>query len=515
MSAQPVPDETDPAAAESGGDSRLSTVRTERVSLGYGDRRVVDELSVDIPPGKITVVVGPNACGKSTLLRGMARLLRPTSGTAYLDGKSIHSMPSRDIAVKLGILPQSPSAPEGITVTDLVGRGRSPHQGWFGRWSDADEQAVADAMRATGTVELADRSVDELSGGQRQRVWIAMALAQRTGVLLLDEPTTFLDLTHQVEVLDLLADLNRTEGTTIVAVLHDLNLACRYADHLAVLSEGRLVADGAPREVVTENLVRDVFALPNRVIDDPVSATPLIVPIGRHHVTDARLAETAETAEARGAEPEPGTTPVVARTDSAVSSETELRAVVEEPVPLIADKAAPAIDDESRRFLEAAPLFLLASAGEGSVDVSPRGDEDGSVIVLDDHTVAFADRPGNRRVDSMRNILRNPRVAMLFLVPGTDHTVRINGTASIVRDDELLSLLSVKGSPPDLAVVVTVSELFVHCGRAFSRSGLWDPRTWPERSSLPTAGTLLKAHAALRDSMRGSEAISDGLDPAG
>nr|WP_308292211.1 MSMEG_1061 family FMN-dependent PPOX-type flavoprotein [Prauserella halophila] len=198
-----------------------------------------------------------------------------------------------------------------------------------------------------------------------------------------------------------------------------------------------------------------------------------------------------------------------------MSSETELRAVVEEPVPLIADKAAPAIDDESRRFLEAAPLFLLASAGEGSVDVSPRGDEDGSVIVLDDHTVAFADRPGNRRVDSMRNILRNPRVAMLFLVPGTDHTVRINGTASIVRDDELLSLLSVKGSPPDLAVVVTVSELFVHCGRAFSRSGLWDPRTWPERSSLPTAGTLLKAHAALRDSMRGSEAISDGLDPAG
>ncbi|GAA1205219.1 MSMEG_1061 family FMN-dependent PPOX-type flavoprotein [Prauserella alba] len=486
--------------ADSGGPQR-STVHTERISLGYGDRRVVDDLSVTIPPGRITVIVGPNACGKSTLLRGMARLLRPTSGAACLDGKSIHSLSSRDVARQLGILPQSPSAPESISVTDLVGRGRSPHQGWFGRWSDADEQAVADAMRATGTLDLADRAVDELSGGQRQRVWIAMALAQRTGVLLLDEPTTFLDLTHQVEVLDLLADLNRTEGTTIVAVLHDLNLACRYADHLVVLSEGRLIAEGMPREVVTEALVRDVFALPSRVIDDPVSATPLIVPIGRHHTSALPTGAAAAGSTAPGS-----TAPGTAAAGTAVSSEAELREVVEEPVPLIADKAAPAIDDESRRFLEAAPLFLLASAADdGTVDVSPRGDEHGSVIVLDEYTVAFADRPGNRRVDSMRNILRNPRVAMVFLVPGTDHTLRVNGTAAIVRDAELLERLAVKGSPPDLAVVVTVSELFVHCGRAFNRSKLWDPDTWPEQGSLPTAGTLLKAHTALRDALRGSE----------
>nr|WP_253828684.1 MSMEG_1061 family FMN-dependent PPOX-type flavoprotein [Prauserella aidingensis] len=186
-----------------------------------------------------------------------------------------------------------------------------------------------------------------------------------------------------------------------------------------------------------------------------------------------------------------------------MSSEAALREVVAEPVALIADKAAPAIDDESRRFVETAPLLMLASAGDdGRVDVSPRGDEHGSAIVLDERTVAFADRPGNRRVDSMRNILRNPRVAMLFLVPGTEHTLRVNGSAAIVRDDELLARLAVKGSRPELAVVVTVSEVFVHCGRAFSRSKLWEPETWPERGSLPTVGTLLKAHSALRDSFR-------------
>lgn len=475
------------------GAARASTVHTEDLTLGYGDRTVVDGLSVSVPSGGFTVVVGPNACGKSTLLRGMARLLRPTSGAAYLDGKSIHTLPSREVAVKLGVLPQSPTAPEGITVTDLVGRGRSPHQGWFGRWSDADEQAVADAMRATDTLELADRCVDELSGGQRQRVWIAMALAQRTGVLLLDEPTTFLDVTHQVEVLDLLADLNRTEGTTIVAVLHDLNLAARYADHLVVLSEGKLVAEGAPRSVVTEELVRSVFAMPCRVIDDPVSRTPLVVPIGRNHVADENTVASESVAS------ESVATPVA----SPVTSESELRKIVEEPVAVISDKAAPAIDAETWRFLEASPLFLLASGSpDGTVDVSPRGDEAGGAAVLDERTIAFADRPGNRRVDSMRNILRNPHVGMLFLVPGTEHTVRVNGTAVITRDADVRERFAVKGIPPELAIVVTVTEVFVHCGRAFSRSKLWDTATWPSPQDLPTAGTLLKAHAAVRDEHR-------------
>lgn len=494
-----APDSAHGSARDTAGDrdeavsraAHATTVHTEDITLGYGDRTVVDALSVTVPPGGFTVVVGPNACGKSTLLRGMARLLRPTSGAAYLDGKSIHTLPSREVAVKLGVLPQSPTAPEGITVTDLVGRGRSPHQGWFGRWSDADEKAVADAMRATDTLELADRSVDELSGGQRQRVWIAMALAQRTGVLLLDEPTTFLDVTHQVEVLDLLADLNRTEGTTIVAVLHDLNLAARYADHLVVLSEGRLVAEGAPRSVVTEDLVREVFAMPCRVIDDPVSLTPLVVPIGRNHVAS----ESRTTGPADGDVPSPA--------ESTVTSESELREIVEEPVAVISDKAAPAIDAETRRFLEASPLFLLASgAPDGTVEVSPRGDESCSALILDEQTIAFADRPGNRRVDSMRNILRNPHVGMLFLVPGTEHTVRVNGTAAISRDAELRDRFAVKGTPPELAIVVTVTEVFVHCGRAFSRSKLWDTATWPSPQDLPTAGTLLKAHAAVRDEHR-------------
>jgi iron complex transport system ATP-binding protein len=234
-------------------------------------------------PGKVTAIVGANACGKSTLLRSMSRLLTPRSGQVLLDGKAIHSLPAKQVARTLGLLPQSPIAPEGITVAELVGRGRHPHQGLMSRWSADDDRAIADALDVTATADLAERAVDELSGGQRQRVWIAMALAQQTDLLLLDEPTTFLDVSHQVEVLDLLTDLNRSTGTTIVMVLHDLNLAARYADHLVMISGGRLHGAGVPTEVFTEDAVREVFGLQCRVIEDPVSGSPLMLPIGRHH----------------------------------------------------------------------------------------------------------------------------------------------------------------------------------------------------------------------------------------
>ncbi|MDT0331225.1 ABC transporter ATP-binding protein [Nocardiopsis lambiniae] len=257
----------------------------EGLTLGYQDRVVIESLDLTVPPGRITAIVGANACGKSTLLRAMARLLSPRAGHVLLDGKRVHRMPSKEVARTLGLLPQSPIAPEGIAVSDLVGRGRHPHQGRFARWSREDDEAVAAALEATGTLELADRSVDELSGGQRQRVWIAMALAQRTDLLLLDEPTTFLDVSHQVEVLDLLTDLNRTLGTTIVMVLHDLNLAARYADHLIALADGRLHAEGDPARVLTPETVEAVFGLRSRIITDPVSGKPLMLPIGRHHDT--------------------------------------------------------------------------------------------------------------------------------------------------------------------------------------------------------------------------------------
>lgn len=254
------------------------------LTLGYGDRTIVDKLSIEIPPGRFTVIVGANACGKSTLLRGLARLLTPSAGTVYLDGRAIHQMPTREVATLLGVLPQTPVAPDGITVADLVGRGRYPHQGWFRQWVAADDAAVATALQATDTLDLAGRAVDELSGGQRQRVWIAMALAQETELLLLDEPTTFLDINHQVEVLDLLTDLVQQRGRTVVAVLHDLNLACRYADHIVAMRDGRIAASGAPGEVVTAELVKSVFGMEAEVCPDPVSHTPMIVPVGRHRV---------------------------------------------------------------------------------------------------------------------------------------------------------------------------------------------------------------------------------------
>ncbi|WP_171168582.1 ABC transporter ATP-binding protein [Streptomyces sp. I05A-00742] len=248
--------------------------------LGYGERIVADDLDLPIPAGRVTALVGPNACGKSTALRALARLLKPAGGTVLLDGEDIASLSPRDFALRLALLPQTPSAPDGITVRDLVARGRTPHQRWWRQWSSADETAVDDALEATGSAELADRSIDELSGGQRQRVWIAMALAQDTSVLLLDEPTTYLDLAHQVDVLELVAELNRSESRTVVMVLHELNLACRYADHLIAMRDGRIVAAGPPTEIVTPELVHEVFGLRAAVIACPVAGTPLVIPEG-------------------------------------------------------------------------------------------------------------------------------------------------------------------------------------------------------------------------------------------
>ncbi|RNF97408.1 ABC transporter ATP-binding protein [Streptomyces botrytidirepellens] len=248
------------------------------LTLAYEDRTVVDGLDLVIPDGEVTVIVGPNACGKSTLLRALGRLLKPRGGAVLLDGTDLARIPTKKIAQSVGLLPQTPVAPDAITVADLVSRGRQPHQHWWQQWSDEDERAVGDAMERTDVTALADRLVDELSGGQRQRVWIAMALAQETGLLLLDEPTTYLDISHQVEVLDLVRQLNHERGRTVVAVLHDLNQAARYADHLIAMKAGRVVARGRPSEVVTAELVREVFGLESVVVPDPVTGSPLVVP---------------------------------------------------------------------------------------------------------------------------------------------------------------------------------------------------------------------------------------------
>ncbi|GAA1424757.1 ABC transporter ATP-binding protein [Agrococcus citreus] len=254
------------------------------ITVGYGSRPVLEGVDLEIPDGRITVIVGANASGKSTMLKALARVIAPSGGPVLLDGEPIARMPGKALARRLGLLPQSPVAPEGLSVAELVGFGRHPHRRALGGWSTADTEAVAEALDAAGVAELAERDVDALSGGQRQRAWIAMALAQRTDLLLLDEPTTFLDLAHQVEVLDLLTDLNRRSGTTIALVLHDLNLAARYADHMVAMRHGAVVAVGSPVEVVTEQLVADVFGLDALVMTDPVSGTPLVLPRGRHHV---------------------------------------------------------------------------------------------------------------------------------------------------------------------------------------------------------------------------------------
>ncbi|WP_150308395.1 ABC transporter ATP-binding protein [Planctomonas psychrotolerans] len=253
------------------------------LQVGYDQRTVLHQLDVDIPDGAFTVIVGPNACGKSTLLRSLARLLKPSEGAVLLDGRAISSYSAKEVARIVGLLPQSSTAPDGITVVDLVSRGRFPHQKLLRQWSEVDERAVRDAMAATSVTDLATWPVDELSGGQRQRVWVAMALAQQTPLLLLDEPTTFLDIAHQVELLDLFGRLNRDSGRTLVAVLHDLNQASRYADNLLAMKDGRVVAQGAPRDIVTEDLVYEVFGLRARIIPDPESGTPLVIPLlGAH-----------------------------------------------------------------------------------------------------------------------------------------------------------------------------------------------------------------------------------------
>jgi len=270
-------------AAPIGAPARPARLVARNLTLGYGDRTVIEHLGLDVVDRGITAVIGPNGCGKSTLLRALGRLLRPQGGEVLLDGRRIDRLPTRDVARALGMLPQSPTAPEGLTVADLVTRGRHPHQSWFRQWSRDDEAVVAEAMAWTGISDLADRPVDTLSGGQRQRAWIAMALAQGTDLLLLDEPTTHLDLAHAVDVLDLVDRLHAERGRTVVMVLHDLSLAARYADSLVAMRDGRIVAQGAPRDVITPDLLADVFGLHAAVLPDPVSDGVLVVPIGARH----------------------------------------------------------------------------------------------------------------------------------------------------------------------------------------------------------------------------------------
>lgn len=260
--------------------------QAEKVVAGYDNKMIINDVSLTIPSNQISVIIGANACGKSTLLKTLARLIKPASGKVTLDGKEIGKIPPKQLARVLGLLPQSPIVPEGISVADLVGRGRFPHQSLLSGWSKKDYEAVAEAMRIMDIIELANHNIDELSGGQRQRVWIAMALAQQTDILFLDEPTTFLDITYQVEILDLLTDLNRKRGTTIVMVLHDINLSARYADYIFALRKGKLIAEGAPANVITSTLVKDIFGLDCIVTEDPISGSPSVVPIGRYHVNN-------------------------------------------------------------------------------------------------------------------------------------------------------------------------------------------------------------------------------------
>ena len=258
-------------------DSRLWT---ENITVKYDDRIISQNLSVKIPHGSFTVIVGPNACGKSTLLRTLSKIIKPSIGQVLLDGKKITTYKSKEVARILGLLPQSSTAPDGITVANLIAHGRYPHQNLIQQWTDKDETAVLTAMQVTNTSELSHRFVDELSGGQRQRVWVAMVLAQQTPLLLLDEPTTFLDIAHQIELLELFKDLNQ-QGNTLVAVLHDLNHAARYATHMIAMKEGQIIAEGDPREIVTAQLVEEVFGLKCVIIEDPISRTPLVVPLGK------------------------------------------------------------------------------------------------------------------------------------------------------------------------------------------------------------------------------------------
>ena len=271
----------------------MTDLTARQLTLAYDNAVIVQSLDLRIPQGRITALVGPNGCGKSTLLRGISRLLQPRGGQVMLDSRDIWSLPTKALAKRMGILPQGPVAPEGLTVLELVSQGRYPHQSWFSQWSPEDERTCWDALHITGMDEFAHRPVETLSGGQRQRAWIAMTLAQDSEYILLDEPTTFLDLAYQIDVLDLLHDLNQQRGKTIVMVLHDLNQACRYADHLVAVRDGKVVCEGYPADVVTETNVREVFGLDCRVIDDPITGTPLVIPFGR-----AALARQTQEAEA-------------------------------------------------------------------------------------------------------------------------------------------------------------------------------------------------------------------------
>jgi iron complex transport system ATP-binding protein len=273
-----VTDILSPETDVAGGRVRLAA---DGVTLAYGDHVVVRDLDLQLTEGSFTAIVGPNGCGKSTLLRALGRLMRPAGGQVLLDGQAIARTPTREVARVLGLLPQAPVAPEGLTVADLVARGRHPHQSWLRQWSRDDEAVVGEALAWTDMADLADRPVDELSGGQRQRAWISMALAQGTDLLLLDEPTTYLDLSHQIDVLELVGRLHAERGRTVVVVLHDLNLAARYAQRLVAMKDGALVASGTPDEVLTEQLLADVFELEARVLPDPVAGTPMVVPVRR------------------------------------------------------------------------------------------------------------------------------------------------------------------------------------------------------------------------------------------
>lgn len=259
----------------------MSVLEVSSLTLGYSDTNIIENLDLKIPKGKITVLVGANGCGKSTLLRSLARLLKPKSGQILLEGDVVRSLSTKEVAKRLAILPQGPIAPEGLTVLQLIKQGRYPHQSWLRQWSNEDEKVVNQALEATRLKEFAERAVDSLSGGQRQRAWIAMALAQKTDIILLDEPTTYLDMTHQIEILDLLFELNELENRTVVMVLHDLNLACRYAHHIVAVRDKKVYSQGKPEDIITASMVKDVFQMNCDIMKDPIFGTPLCIPHGK------------------------------------------------------------------------------------------------------------------------------------------------------------------------------------------------------------------------------------------
>mgnify|MGYP002542848394 CR=1 FL=1 len=262
----------------------MNSIETKNINIAYGNVNIVEDLNLEIPKGKITTIIGANGCGKSTILKTIARILKAKSGDIYINSKNINEQSSKEIARNMAVLPQSPQAPGGLTVEELIAYGRFPHQSGFKNNKQEDKEIVDWALKATGISEFRDRKIEDLSGGQRQRAWIAMALAQQTDILLLDEPTTYLDIAYQVEILDLLTDLNRKRGTTIVMVLHDINLSARYADYIFALRKGKLVSQGSPEDIITSELINDVFGLDCEVIKDPVSYSPFIIPKGRHYV---------------------------------------------------------------------------------------------------------------------------------------------------------------------------------------------------------------------------------------